>query len=361
MSLDELFARRQYSLAQPEKERLLLAELTRLTGHHRRCCPPYARILSALGEPGTGGGLADVPYLPVSLFKSHRLASVPEAEIFKTMTSSGTTGQEVSRIVLDRATAERQSRALATIMSTLLGPQRLPMIIVDTPNVIRDRKQFSARGAGVLGMASLGRHHFYALDDEMNLDRLGLQEFLKRFAGQRLLIFGFTFMVWRYLLQQLGDLDVDLSHATLVHSGGWKALQDQAVDNAAFKRALGSATGLRRIHNFYGMVEQVGSVFLEGADGFLYPPNFADVIIRDPQTWREAEVGEVGVIEVLSALPSSYPGHALLTEDLGVLHGVGDPGSGWGGRQLEVIGRIPRAELRGCSDTHARDLVGVAT
>ena len=41
------------------------------------------------------------------------------------------------------------------------------------------------------------------------------------------------------------------------------------------------------------------------------------------------------------------------TEDLGVVHGVGDTTSGWSGKQLEIIGRVPRSELRGCSDTHA--------
>lgn len=360
VSLDELLARRQYSLHQVEKERLLAAELATLTERHRHACAEYARILETFPPSADLRSLADVPYLPVSLFKTHRLSSVPEEEIFKIMTSSGTTGQAVSAVVLDRETADLQARALATIMTTLLGPRRLPMIIVDTRRVVRDRANFSARAAGVLGMASFGRQHFYALDDDMNLDRRGLAGFLGRFAGEPILIFGFTFMVWQYLVQQLRPGEADLSDATLVHSGGWKALQAQAVDNGTFKRTLRELTGLTRSHNFYGMVEQVGSVFLEGHDGHLYPPNFADVLIRDPTTWDEAPVGQAGVIEVVSALPRSYPGHALLTEDLGIVHGVGDPATGWGGRQLEVIGRVPRAELRGCGDTHATDAGRVA-
>jgi hypothetical protein len=147
---------------------------------------------------------------------------------------------------------------------------------------------------------------------------------------------------------------MDLSQGILVHSGGWKKLQEQAVDNATFKEGLRAATGLRRVHSFYGMVEQVGSVFLEGEDGFLYPPRFADVIIRDPVTWEEAPVGSPGVIEVLSLLPRSYPGHALLTEDRGIVHGVDDSACGRHGKRFSVIGRIPKAELRGCSDTHAQ-------
>ena len=208
-------------------------------------------------------------------------------------------------------------------------------------------------------MLPFGRRHFYALNDDMKLDIIGLQEFLDHHSGQPILLFGFTFMVWKYFLQAMTDshAPIDLSNGILIHSGGWKKLADEAVGNAQFKSALAEATGLSRVHNFYGMVEQVGSVFLEGDDGLLYPPNFADVIIRDPRTWEQAPNGTPGVIEVLSVLPRSYPGHVLLTEDLGVVHGVGGSVGGWAGKQLEILGRVPRSELRGCSDTHAFDTV----
>jgi hypothetical protein len=233
------------------------------------------------------------------------------------------------------------------------------MIIIDTPNVVTDREQFSARGAGVLGMVSFGRQHFYALNDQMELDITGLREFLETYGGQPILLFGFTFMVWKYLLQPLRDSGetVDLSNGILIHSGGWKKLADEAVGNLEFKSGLREATGLNRVHNFYGMVEQVGSVFLEGVDGFLYPPNFADVIIRDLETGEPAPQGTPGLVEVISVLPRSYPGHVLLTEDIGIIHGLGDSQSGWAGKQLEILGRLPKSELRGCSDTHAYDSV----
>ncbi len=355
--MQELFDRPAFSIPQPEKEALLLAGLNDLFAHHRAACQPYAAILNAIGHTGPVDSLTDLPYLPVSLFKTHYLASVAEQEVFKLMTSSGTTGQAVSRVVLDRHTADLQSKALTTIMAKVLGNQRLPMIIIDSPNVVRDRSTFSARGAGVLGMMPYGRRHFYALDDQMRLDTDGLAAFLEGHGGQPVLLFGFTFMVWKYFVRpvQESGLDIDLSGGILIHSGGWKKLQEEAVGNTEFKATVREVTGLERIHNFYGMVEQVGSVFLEGDDGFLYPPNFADVIIRDPRTWQPSPVGTPGVVEVLSVLPRSYPGHVLLTEDLGVVHGIGDPADGWSGKQLEILGRVPRSELRGCSDTHAYD------
>ncbi len=297
--------------------------------------------------------LEDLPWLPVGLFKSHRLVSVPDASIVRTLTSSGTTGQAVSRIELDHQTASDQTRALAHIMSEVLGKQRLPMILVDSQSLLRDRSQFNARAAGVLGMMNFGRAHFWALDDQMQLDQRGLDTFLREFGDQPFLIFGFTYMVWQYLLQRVQDRPVDLSQGILIHSGGWKKLQDQAVTATDFRARFAEVTGLRRIHNFYGMVEQVGSVFLEGDDGRLHSPYYADVIVRSPDTWDPCPLGQPGVLQVLSALPGSYPGHSLLTEDLGVIHAIDADNSPWRGKAFEVLGRVPRAELRGCSDVHA--------
>jgi hypothetical protein len=335
-----------FTLSQDAKEAALLPELVALTERHRRACLPYRRILDAIGAVGPYERVADLPWLPVRLFKTHELRSVPESAVFRVLTSSGTTGQRPSRVYLDREAAAAQPRMLAATLRAVLGERRLPMLIVDSRSAIRDAT-LSARGAGVLGMMHFGRDHTFVLDEGGGLDAEAVKGFLARHGGAPYLIFGFTFMVWSHLRE------LDLSQGLLIHSGGWKRLAEQAVDNATFRRRLGEECGLRRIHDFYGMVEQIGTVFLEGPDGGgLYCPDFADVVIRDPETWQEAPPGVPGLIEVVSTLPTSYPGHVLLTEDLGVVHGVDD--GVWPGKRFSVLGRLPRAEARGCSDTSAR-------
>lgn len=344
----------QYSLPQEQKEKLLLPVLNELTAHHRARSAEYDRLISILHpDYRQASSPADIPFVPVGLFKTHILRSIPKEQVFKTLTSSGTTGQQVSQIFLDQETARRQTMALGRIMTHILGPERLPMIMIDSNALVRDRLRFSARAAGVLGMMNFGRQHFYALDEAMNLDEPGLLSFLEKFSGKPFLIFGFTFMVWQYFFERIQNFGLDLSQGILVHSGGWKKLLEKAVSNAEFRRSFEQAAGLKRIFNFYGMVEQVGSVYVEGEDGYLYPPNFADIIVRDPVTMREQPVGEPGLIQVLSALPLSYPGHSILTEDLGVVHSIDSSTCGRQGKAFSVIGRIPKAELRGCSDTHA--------
>ncbi|HEY2670096.1 MAG TPA: acyl-protein synthetase [Rugosimonospora sp.] len=340
-----------FTLSQAQKEERLLPELVELTERHRAGGAAYANILSAIGHgPGRSyGSVADLPWLPVRLFKTQVLKSVPDEDVFKVLTSSGTTG-DVSRIYLDRQAAATQTRMLSRTIQSVLGPRRLPMLVVDTTSVIKNRTSFSARGAGVLGMVNFGRDHVWALDESGEPDLEAVRGFLAKHGDQPFLIFGFTFMVWLYLYELARDHGLDLSNGLLIHSGGWKKLVDRSVDNAEFRRAFAADTGLTRIHNFYGMVEQIGVVYLEGPEGdSLYCPDFADVIIRDPETWQELPPGRPGLVEVVSTLPESYPGHVLLTEDLGTVHGVDD--GAWPGKRFSILGRLPRAEARGCSDT----------
>ncbi len=353
-TIDDLLHAPPYALPQAEKERILLGELKKLTEHHRQHCNEYARLDDLLFPHSTAPAkLADLPYLPVGLFKERLLSSVPPEQVFKILQSSGTTGQTPSRITLDRDTALLQTRALSRIMTSVLGPERLPMLLIESPDLIRDRKEFNARGAGLLGMMNFGRQHCYALDASLHLRLPEVREFLERHGNRPFLIFGFTFLVWSAFLQRIEPLGLDLSQGILIHSGGWKKLQDQAVTAEQFRSAFRKATGLTRLYNFYGMVEQVGSVFLEGEDGYFYPPSFADVIIRNPLTFEELPPGETGIVEILSVLPRSYPGHCLLTEDLGVVHAIDPAGGNRFGKAFSILGRIPRAELRGCSDVIA--------
>jgi hypothetical protein len=336
---------------QAEREAALLPALAELTDHHRRACRAYDRILAALGIPEDRpwASIAELPWLPVGLFKRHALKSVPDEEVFRVLTSSGTTGAEPARIYLDRAAAAAQGRALAAAMAPVLGARRLPMLIVDSAGVTRSG---SARGAGVLGMATFGRDHVYALDSAGRPDAAAVGAFLARHGGRPFLTFGFTFMVWLYLYEVAVEHGFDLSHGVLIHSGGWKRLAERSVDNATLRRRFAENTGLTRIHNYYGMVEQLGSVFVEGAAGDgLHCPDASDVVIRDPRTWEPQPTGVPGVIEVVSILPRSYPGHVLLTDDVGVVDGVDDGERP--GKRFRVLGRLPRAEPRGCSDTFA--------
>ncbi|MBM0438246.1 acyl-protein synthetase [Aeromonas hydrophila] len=350
--MEHLLSAPVFALPQAAKQALLLARLNALTAHHRAHCTAYDNVLQAFGWTAAATDYDALPYLAARLFKLAQWQSVPQSEVFKVLTSSGTTGSP-SRIVLDRETAALQSKVLVKILQEFVGKQRLPMLLVEQPALIQNRSGFSARGAGALGLSFLGRDHTYALDEQMRPNWPVIEAFCDKYAGQPVLLFGFTFMVWQCLLEPLRErgLQLPLTQGILFHSGGWKKLQHLAVDNPAFKARCREQLGLGRVHNFYGMVEQVGSIFVECEQGHLHAPVFADVQVRDPLTHQPLGIGSPGLLQVLSAIPGSYPGHSLLSEDLGVLLGEDDCPCGRHGRYFHVAGRQHGAEVRGCSDT----------
>jgi phenylacetate-coenzyme A ligase PaaK-like adenylate-forming protein len=358
MNLSEYLDIAPYSLNKEQKQSLLTSELNNLVKLHTENSSKYRDILQAYGLEGkVFDTIEDFPTLPVRLFKQYELKSCSDEQVIKTLTSSGTTSQQVSKIFLDSQTSTLQTKALVKIMQEYLGKKRLPMLIIDTKNILKDRKIFSARGAGILGLSNFGRKHTYALDENMQIDLDTIERFLEEHRGEKILIFGFTFMIWQYFYKDLKERDIklDLSNSILIHSGGWKKLVQEAVSNSIFKESLKKQVGIEKIHDFYGMVEQVGSIFVECEHGYLHTPIFADVITRDSMSLAPLKFGEEGIIEVVSILPRSYPGHILLTEDIGTIVGEDNCPCGKLGKYFTIKGRLPKAEIRGCSDTHAYD------
>ena len=84
----------------------------------------------------------------------------------------------------------------------------------------------------------------------------------------------------------------------------------------------------------------------------MHSPSYSEVIVRNPISLLPSDVGHEGVVQVISILPMSYPGHSILTEDLGTVMGRDDCKCGRIGQYFVISGRIKDAEVRGCSDTY---------
>ncbi|WP_206484766.1 acyl-protein synthetase [Thalassotalea sp. G2M2-11] len=342
-----------YQLNKADKKALFSTELFKLSQHHYQSCLAYRRIIDAV-EPRFFFKENQPPIaLAANIFKHHFLSSVEQQNIAKITTSSGTTSAQVSKIALDKENIARQQRVLTKIIKQWLGKKRLPMLIIDHPNVIKDKRSYSARGVGIQGLSLFGYHHTYALNEDMSINEDAITEFFSRYQNEKVFIFGFTFMVWQYFVKALQNLarSYPFKQGILLHSGGWKKLQQQAVSNDIFKQQTKQVLGNIHIHNFYGMVEQTGTVYVECEQGHLHCPVWSDIQIINVANMQELPKGERGVIQVNSLLPTSYPGHAIITEDIGILLGEDDCQCGRKGKYFSVLGRIEQAQVRGCSDT----------
>ncbi|MDR1001998.1 MAG: acyl-protein synthetase [Oscillospiraceae bacterium] len=361
-SLSEITGGNPYGLNKEERTKLLCSALSDLTKNHYEKSEHYRKITDAAGfdpykaEAAGVSAIERLPMLPVRLFKEYELRSIPREEVVKTMTSSGTSGQAVSKIYLDKENVRNQTLVLSEIIGSLIGKKRLPMLILDTDLIKKDRAMFSARGAGIVGLSMFGREHLYVLDENMELKTAELEEYLKKHEGETILLFGFTFMIWQHIVAVLRERGVclNIANGVLFHMGGWKKLQAQAVDSLTFNAAVREVMGNVSSYNYYGMVEQLGSIFFECEHGHMHCSIYSDVIIRRHRDFSAADIGEKGVVEVLSLLPTSYPGHILLTEDEGEILGEDDCPCGRLGKYFKIHGRIPGAEIRGCSDTYEK-------
>lgn len=357
MSLEHLLETLPFSVPQSEKEVFFKNRMTELTKFHRDHCKEYATILERLKtDESRIESIEDIPFIPVRLFKEFDLLSIDSSQIIKTLRSSGTSGQQVSKIFLDRTNAALQTKVLTKIMTSFLGKKRLPMLVIDSKSILKDRRLFSARGAGILGFSMFGYEVTYALDEHMNLDLETIHQFLAKHHDQDILLFGFTSIVWEHFYKSLNQQNIrlNLDRGILIHGGGWKKLIAESVSNEQYKSSLCEVSGITRISNYYGMVEQTGSIFVECEHGYLHCSIFSDILIRDHENFSVLNIGEVGLIQLLSLLPTSYPGHSILSEDLGELIGHDNCACGRKGKFFKVHGRVKNAEIRGCSDTYAQ-------
>ena len=355
-----LLADEPYAVGPDSHERALLALLKEELAY---ACERSPRIRNYLEQwpidYRSSGRIADLPFLPASVFKMNPpLALVEREEISRTLTSSATTGQVPSRVVLDAATAKRMSKGVMAIIRDFIGPQRRPYLIVDTPGTLAGDGELGARGAAIQGLRSFATEVVCCLNadpaGDLMLDIEKLVEYAQKWKEAEVLVYGFTYLIWNHLVKPLESkgLSLNLPNARVLHSGGWKRLQAQAVNKETFGRGVSAAFGCSsdRVTDFYGMVENVGVVYPDCEHGNKHVPTFANVIIRDQLTLEPVARGEKGLVQVCSVLPTSFPGFLVLTEDMAeLIHHDGCP-CGRRGTAFRFVGRAPKAEIRGCGN-----------
>ena len=354
MTYQELLEIEPYQTDQAQKEEWFCGMFDELCDWHSRNCEAYQKMLRVQAVPEHFTRPEQIPMVPVQLFKERELRSIPQEEVFKEVRSSGTTGSAASRIFLNEEVATCQQMTLYRILQDYLGKKRVPMLIIDSPDVLKNRAMFSARGAGILGFSVCSSKRVYALDENMQVRWDVIEQFEKDYGEQPVLLFGFTFMIWKYFYRQLEKegKQLHLTRGVLFHGGGWKKMQDEAVSKEIFNKSLKERTGVRNVYDYYGMAEQTGCIYVECEYGHLHASLYSDVIIRASDDFHPCGIGEEGMIQVLSPMAKSYPGHSILTQDMGILRGVDDCPCKRKGKYFDITGRIKNSMVRGCSDTY---------
>lgn len=355
-----LLAGEPYKLNAEERESTLLALLKEELGYACERSLPFRNYVERWPiDYRTSGRIADLPFLPVGIFKINPpLALVERSEITRTLASSATTGQIPSRVVLDAATARRMTKGVMTIIRDFIGPARRPYLVIDTPATLAGSGELGARGAAIQGLRSFATEVVCCLssdaDGNLRLEAERLLDCAAKWKDTEVLVYGFTYVIWNHLVKPLRSkgIALNLPNVRILHSGGWKRLQQQAVTKDAFAQGVAEAFGCSsdRVIDFYGMVENVGVVYPDCEQGNKHVPAFAGVIVRDQLTLEPVAVGQRGLLQVCSVLTTSFPGFLVLTEDIAEVIHHDHCSCGRRGIAFRFVSRVPKAEVRGCGN-----------
>jgi phenylacetate-coenzyme A ligase PaaK-like adenylate-forming protein len=290
----------------------------------------------------------DIPWIPIDYFKFSRQSG--NYQNAKIISSSGTSGGNVSSVLIDNYTAKMQLVTLQKILNNFVGEKRLPMLIIDKPLNFGINDKMSASQIAAVGFSYKGSNIEYAMDEHGNLKVDDINKFFVKNSKNVFIIFGFTFRLFDIILANPLINSTEAAHGIVIHGGGWKKMESLSIKKYEFKALIKNKFNISRVHDYYGMAEQAGSIYFECSSSKFHVSNYSDIRILN-SSFKPCQILEPGLIQTISILPYTYPGFSVLTLDMGVITSVESCECGRNGKTFEVIGRINQSHVRGCSDT----------
>ncbi len=291
--------------------------------------PVYKRYLELLRiVPEEVHDIDRIPFLPVSVFKTHEVIAeglVP-ATVFR---SSGTTGMVRSRHpVADTALYEK---SFTEGFERFYGSVHDLTILALLPSYLEQGdSSLIYMMRHLIAQSGKAQSGFYLNNPSKLAETL---ETLNA-AGERVLLFGVSYA----LLDLTEKHTFRLSNTTVMETGGMKGRRKEMV-REELHELLKKGFGVQHIHSEYGMTELLSQAYSRG-EGIFEPPPWMKVVIRDANDpFALLPPGQTGGINIID-LANVYSCSFIATQDLGKIHPDGT---------FEVLGRFDYSDLRGCN------------
>ncbi len=292
----------------------------------------YQRFCNSIGKhPYHVKHITDIPFLPVSLFKTHAICTT-EFEPKLVFESSGTTGAATSRHLVKEPSIYEKS--FLQTFETFYGPVADYCILGLLPSYM-ERSQ-SSLVYMVNELIKRSRHplsSFYLNDYAKLADTLKTVES----QGKKTLLIGVTYA----LLDFAAACPMPLLHTIVMETGGMKGRKTELV-RSEVHTILKNAFTLQAVHSEYGMTELLSQAYAF-ENGRFHTPAWMKVLIRQEDDPLEVSVatqkpisGGINIIDLANIYSCSF----IAIEDLGRLYNDGT---------FEVLGRIDNTDIRGCS------------
>jgi hypothetical protein len=295
--------------------------------------PVYATYLKYLSiDPTKVSTLYQIPYLPISFFKSHTIKTGDfEPETF--FESSGTTGMQHSRHGILSKSAYLQNAEQN--FKEFYGDPRDYCFLALLPSYLeKGNSSLVAMADDLIKKSKHPRSGFFL----HNLDQLYNVLIELENAEQPTILLGVTYA----LLDFAEQYPMRLKHTTVMETGGMKGRREE-ITRGALHAFLYQHLGIDKIHAEYGMTELQSQAYSKG-DGWFKPSSTMKILLRsvdDPfETWESNEfpmrTGAVNIIDLANSDTIAF----IATDDLARFRQDGC---------FEITGRIDNCDVRGCS------------
>ena len=351
-----------YELNKTEKEKLFFDSLMEELKFHFENNKQYRNFCTnkKFDPFSFEGELKEIPPIAVSVFKDlgANLKSVPDNEVKLSLHSSATSGIP-STVVLDKITAKRQAKVMIKVVKDFIGFERKPFIVVDVSPEPKNIKFLGARYAAIGGYLNFADKVNYALvkddNDTVSFDIEKTKLFVEALDKNiPIIVFGFTYMLYAQVVKPLLNKGINFElpeGSKIIHIGGWKKLESEKISKDKFNKSMSKLFFVKEEHviDIYGFTEQMGLNYPDCECGYKHTSLYSELIVRNPVTREVVKDGEEGVLEFISPIPHSYPGNVVLTDDMGVVNPEPCPYNR-NGTRFKILGRLKKAEIRGCGD-----------
>lgn len=292
-------------------------------------CKIYREYISHLRiKPEDVKTAVEIPYLPISFFKTHEiLSSKGAAEI--TFSSSGTTGMVQSRHLVTDLSIYEQSFILA--FEQFYGKIENTCFLALLPSYLeRDGSSLIYMVDALIRDSKHPDSGYFLHNHEELHQKLNQQ----KASGQKTILIGVTYA----LLDFIEQYQLDFPELVVMETGGMKGKRKEMV-REELHQLLQDGFGVSDIHSEYGMTELLSQAYSKGSGIFECPP-WMKIHLRDtndPLTLlSNNRNGGINVIDLANVNSCSF----IATQDLGRLFPDGS---------FEVLGRFDNADIRGCN------------
>lgn len=280
-------------------------------------------------NPSNVHHIGDIPFLPVSFFKSKQVFSNSHSEAAITFTSSGTTGSVTSKHIVADASLYQKSYLKA--FELFYGKIESYCVLALLPSYLeREHSSLIYMVNDLIGRSAHPDSGFYLNDLDGLVEKINVLEAKKT----KILLLGVSFA----LLDLIEHTQLSLSHTLVMETGGMKGRRKEMI-REELHSLLQGGLGVAEIHSEYGMTELLSQAYSKVRGLFETPP-WMKVLIRDPEDPLSAlSIGKTGGVNIID-LANLYSCSFIATQDLGKIHTDG---------HFEILGRFDHSDIRGCN------------